>query len=295
MIVAKESAAALNHADEYPAYTALLGVNTTDLTVLFGRAYGDTAAEQFTKSWGVLNSYLVDYAIHVASHDDDKANSTTAALTGTFATQFGQMVQASTGLPANPVHDLAYRQVLLDKALIDDVSAQRYEAFYGDLDKAYTHTSQLGDALARHAVDQFPDKFPGNPSALAVESRVAISLLLQEHSYLATMATDASVAKREAERSAAVTALATNARQIDKAWADWDAAVLAYATGAKIEPALIVDKLAYAAPKHAVQHLVEATIKVVDDQKAASWKSIANDDRAAATAMQPIADSLVQR
>lgn len=295
MIVAKESAAAINHSDEYTAYTALLGVNTTDLAAWFGRAYGATAAIQFTQSWDALDGYLVDYGIQVASHDNDKANATTAALTGMFPTQFGQMVESSTGIPANGMHDLSYQQVLLDKTLIDDVSAQRYATFYADLDKAYMHTSQLGDALARHAVAQFPDRFPGDPSAHAVESRVTVNLLLQEHSYLATMATDASVAKRAAEQSAAVSALATNAKQIDKSWADWDAALLAYATGTKIEPAVFVDKLAYAVPKPAVQHLVEATIKVVDDQKATSWKSVANDDRAAATAMQPIADSLVQR
>ena len=295
MIVAKESAAALNHSDEYPAYTALLGVNTTDLTAWFGRSYGATAAAQFTTSWDVLNGDLVDYAINLASHDADKTNATTAALTGTFTTQFGQMVESSTGIPANGMHDLAYQQVLLDKVVIDDVSAQRYAAFYADLDKAYLHASQLGDALARHAVDQFPDKFPGNPSVHAVEARIAVNLLMQEHSYLATMATDASVAKRDAEKSAAVSALATTARQFDIAWADWDAALIAYSTGARFEPVSFVDKLTNPAPKATVQHYVEATVRVIDDQKTKNSKSVANDDRAAATAMQPIADSLVQR
>jgi hypothetical protein len=37
---------------------------------------------------------------------------------------------------------------------------------------------------------------------------------------------------------------------------------------------------------------VNATIKVVDDQRAKSSKTIAGDDRAAATSMQPIADSI---
>ena len=41
-----------------------------------------------------------------------------------------------------------------------------------------------------------------------------------------------------------------------------------------------------------VRFFVEATIKAVDDQKAKSSRTIADDDRAAATATQPIADSI---
>jgi hypothetical protein len=37
---------------------------------------------------------------------------------------------------------------------------------------------------------------------------------------------------------------------------------------------------------------VAATLKVIDDQRSKSGLAIADDDRAAATAMQPIADSV---
>jgi hypothetical protein len=37
---------------------------------------------------------------------------------------------------------------------------------------------------------------------------------------------------------------------------------------------------------------VNATIKVIDDQRGKSLQSLAADDRAAATAMQPIAEAL---
>jgi hypothetical protein len=40
--------------------------------------------------------------------------------------------------------------------------------------------------------------------------------------------------------------------------------------------------------------MIDATVKAVDDQKSKATKTLADDDRAAATAMQPIADSLVQ-
>jgi hypothetical protein len=37
---------------------------------------------------------------------------------------------------------------------------------------------------------------------------------------------------------------------------------------------------------------VSATIKVIDDQRGQSFKPLADDDRTAATAMQPIGDAL---
>ena len=294
MIVAKESAAAVNHADEYPAYTALLGANATDLATQFGRAYGTSAAAQFGKSWDVQNGALVDYAIAVVTHNDDKANAVTAALTGTYATQFGQMIETTTGISATGMRDLAYRQVLLDKAFIDDAAAQNYSNFYADVDKAYTHTSQLGDALARHAVAQFPDRLAGDPSARSVESRVSFNLLTQEHSYLTTMATDATIAKRGTEKTAAAGALAVNARQLGRTWSGWDAAVMSSATGGELRSENLVDvmSLATGASRTEVQHLIDATNKAIGDQKAKNARSLAEDDRAAATAMQPIADSI---
>ena len=294
IVVAKESAAAIGHADDFPAYTALLGVNEFDLDALFGRAFGATAATEFSRLWDWQNGLLVLYGIDVASHDDDKANSTIAALTSTFAAQFGQMVEASSGIPAKAIQDLVYQQLLLDKAFIDDFAAQKYVAFYSDLDKAYAHTSQLGDVLARRAVDRFPDRFPGNLSAQGVEARVTLNLSMQEHSYLATMATDAAAAKRDAEKSAAVSALATSAKQLDQTWADWDLAVVGYAAGTTSQPASFADRLVSnsRASRTAVQYYVQATVKVIDDQKAKASKTVADDDRAAATAMQPIADSI---
>jgi hypothetical protein len=284
MIVAKESEAALYHSDEYAPYTTLLGANNADLSALLGRALGPTTSTQFTQLWSMQNGYLVDYAIGVVTHDDDKANAAMTGLRSKFVPQFGQLFDGI---------DLG-DQVSADKAFIDDVSGQRYAAFYTDLDKAYMHTSQLGDALARHAVAQFPDRFPGNPSAHAVEARIRLNLLMQEHSYLATMATDAAVVKRDQEQIAAVTMLAAGSDRLGKVWSDLDAAVVGYARGSAIQESGLVNELASAtgAMVPSVQHLVDAIVRVVDDQKLKSSKSLADDDRAAATAMQPIADSV---
>ena len=85
MIVAKESAAAVNHSDQYSSYTALLTTNSNDLTNLLGRAFGNTAATQLAQAWSIQNGYLVDYAIGVVTHNDAKANGAMSGLVNGFA------------------------------------------------------------------------------------------------------------------------------------------------------------------------------------------------------------------
>ncbi|HET7421008.1 MAG TPA: hypothetical protein VFL27_11570 [Candidatus Dormibacteraeota bacterium] len=283
MIVAKETAAAVYHSDEYAPYTTLLGANTADLAALMGRAFGSTTATQFTQAWNMQNAYLVDYAIGVVTYDDDKANAAMGGLRGKFLPQFAQIVDARA------LGD----QITADKAFIDDLFAQRFAQFYSDLHLAYAHSQAVGDALTRQIVQRFPDKFPGSVDGRDVTNRVNDNLLLQERAYLVTMATDAGAAKRDAEKIAAVAALATSA---GKPWTDWDAALVAYASGGAIETSGFVDRLVTAtgAPRSAVEHYVAATVKVVDDQKSKSSKTLADDDRAAATATAPLADSLFQ-
>jgi hypothetical protein len=47
-----------------------------------------------------------------------------------------------------------------------------------------------------------------------------------------------------------------------------------------------------ATPASVISDQVNATIRVIDDQRTGALTSLAGDDRAAATAMQPLADSL---
>ena len=309
MIVAKESAAAVNHSDQYSSYTALLTTNSNDLTNLLGRAFGNTAASQLAQAWGIQNGYLVDYAIGVVTHNDAKANGAMSGLTNGFVPQFAQLITDASQLPLDSVTQLMKQQMLEDKAFIDDVFAQRYPAFYKNLHTAYAQNSQLGDALAAQIAQKYPDKFPGDPAAQDVDARVAMNLLLQEHSYVATMATDAVVAGRSAEKTAAAAAMATNADKLraavpgsgtgfDKVWAARDAALLAYASGEAASRPALTDTFVreFAALWHVdtlpVKTQVDATIRVIDQQRAKSSKALAAADRAAATAMQPIADSI---
>ena len=288
IIVAKESEAAFNHSDSYASYTALLAANSSDLSASIGRAMGAAVAAEFQQAWDLQNRYLVDYAIGVVTHDDAKAN---AAMDGLRDVP----LKVGSALPLYQGYKVWLplgEQFLDDKEFIDMLFAQNYASFYTELHVAYLHTQEIGDALADEIVNRFPDKFPGRVDGRDVIGRVARNLYMQENVYLATMATDATAARRSAEKPAAVSALSANAGQLNRAWADWDAALVAYASGATFEPAQFAAALGNGAPAAAVDHLIAATIRVIDDQKVGSSKTLANDDRAAATAIQPIADSI---
>ena len=307
MIVAKETSAAVNHSDAYAGYTTLLSANSADLSALIGRAFGDTAAGQFAQQWNGQNGYLVDYAIAVVTHDDARAKTALAGFTTTFAPQFAQMLSDTSRLPLDPVTQLITQQVLEDRVFINDVAAQKFSAFYKDLHTAYAQSFRLGDALAAQMVQRFPDKFPGEISTPNVDTRVSINALLQEHAYLVTMGTEAVVADRTGEASAASSALVDNGSaltaamsntQLANVWTARNTSLFGYAQGNVQGNPLVTGKFVsdFVSVTHAnktvVQAQVTATLRVIDEQRARSSKTIAGDDRAAATAMQPVADSL---
>ena len=308
MIVAKESAAAVNHSDEYTAYASLLSLNTSDLSALIARAFGNTSGVQFMNLWSAQNGFLVDYAIGVVTHNDDKAKAAIGNLNSSFAPQLTQLISAMSHLPNDPTGQLIVEQLRDDKAFIDDVFAGTFKAYYADLHRAYAHTSRLGDLLAEEIAVDFPDRFPGNPADPSVDARVTLNLALQEHSYLATMATDATVSGRSSEKAEAFLALMSNNdgmqsvvedSRFSLAWSKEVGSLSAYAlngdpASAKSLTDTFVSELAVVVSKASpsvISHHVNATIRVVDDQRAKA-PSVADDDRAAATSMQPIADSI---
>lgn len=307
MIVAKESAAAVNHSDEYTAYASLLSLNASDLSGLVARAFGNTTGVQFANAWSGQNGFLVDYAIGVVTHNDDKAKAAMSNLNTTFTPQFTQLIAGMSHLPSDPTSQLIVEQVSDDKAVIDDVFAGGFKAYYADLHRAYAHTSRLGDLLAEQIAVDFPDRFPGDPTDPSVDARVTLNLDLQERSYLATMLTDATISSRTAEKAEAFQALTSNSdamrsvvedNRFSLTWAQEAGWLSTYAlTG---DPAFqksldetFVSELAAVskASRSVISHHENAIIRVVDDQRSKA-PTIADDDRAAATSMQPIADSV---
>lgn len=309
IIVAKQAAAAVNHSDSYGGYTSLLAVNSADLTAIFTRAYGNTTGVQFAQVWNSQNSFLVDYTIGVVTHNEDKAKGALSGLNQQFVPGFGNFLEKSIHLPLGPVTQLLTDQVDEDKAFIDDAGAANYTAFYLDLHHAYTHTSPIGDVLADKIATSFPDKFPGDATVPEVNARVSLNLALQEHSYLATMSTDAALNGRGSDRTAALSALSSNndaMRAIVQdprfalAWSQEVGILQTYALKGDAQSKTAVNVTAVAllvaatdAPSAIIAVHENATIAVVDDQRTKA-ESIANADRTAATSMEPIAD-LIER
>jgi hypothetical protein len=315
MLAAKQAVAASNHTDAYAGYLVLLTANANSLVDVVRSAYGNTAATQFEESWRIQNGYLVDYTIGLVTHNDAKSNGAMSGLFNGFVPQFAKLIAGLTSISVASTTQLETQHLTQLKEAIDKQVAQSYTAMYPALRLAYATSALIGDALAISVVQQFPDKFPGDPANKAVDARVSLNDLLQEHSYLATMTTDAAVNKRTAEQAGAAAALNANAdalsklftemrgsgagTQVEQLWGARNSDLIAYATnGDAASRQGLTDKFVtrfYALAPTAADNARDqalATIKVIDDQRAQAFKAVAGDDKAAAAAMQAIADRI---
>ncbi len=327
-LIAKEAGAAAGpRTDEYTSYLGLLTSNGSNLTDLVSSAFGDTAAAQFDQLWSAHNGFFVDYTVGLVAHNQNKAAGAITSLPKTFVPQLSQFIATQSQLPLDPTTLLVNEQVLETKAVIDDAAAQDATKLYADLRTAYTQSSRLGDAIANQIAVRFPDRFPGNTSIKGFTLRLGLNQALMEHAYLATMATDAAVGGRAAERAAAVKALADNAdrlgtlvsqffgaptaTQLDGIMAAKNAALIAYAVATDTagkqaaQSALLqtfVDQFAGLVDSvtgtpdstlsAATLTQVQATVTVIDDQQTKAFAQMGPDDRAAALAMQSVADHI---
>jgi hypothetical protein len=315
MLAAKQAVAASNHTDAYAGYLVLLTANANSLVDVIRSAYGNTAATQFDEAWRIQNGYLIDYTIGLVTHNDAKSNGAMSGLLNGFVPQFAKLIASLTSISVASTTQLQIQLLMQLKEVVDKEAAQSYTAMYAALRLAYASSALVGDALAISVVQQFPDKFPGDASNRAVDARVALNDLLQEHSYLATMTTDAAVNKRTTEQADAAASLGANAAalsklftevlgstagaQVEQLWGARNSDLIAYATnGDATSRQGLTEKfvtrfygLAPVAANNARDQVV-ATIKVIDDQRAKAFKAVAGDDKAAAAAMQPIADRI---
>jgi len=308
MVVAKESAAALNGSGEYPGYVALLSTNEDALMRLVRDAAGHTTATNFSRAWAALNADLVEYAIRIATHDGEKADAATARLTATTMPNLANQLAELTLSDSQSLLTIVTNEVTALRDTIDAAADHHYAAMYVSLTTALSASTTLGDRIADRIAARFPDKFPGDQSATAVVRRVHLNVLTQQRAYLVTMATDAEVNARNDEKAQAFGALSTNLNQIlaemdsarsKQAWSDELANIERYAaTGDQVSRSALtegfVTQLAAvtSASPGIVSNQVNATIKVLDDQRAKKLDDVSGDDRAAAASMAPLADSL---
>ncbi len=307
MIIAKESESAAFQTPALVGYARLLDVNGGELALNVRTAYGNRSAEEFNATWRTLNRDLVEYATGLVTHNQTMSDKFGSDLNSNFVPRFVQAINRLTDIDATVLTELVTQQVIATKLVIDDVAGSKFSSLYTDLHTAYASTAGLANALAKRIAQKFPDKFPGDPSNREVDLRVSLVRLLQEHSYIATMATNASTSKRDSEIASAMSALAVNADSLDMLlppqvkpiWTQRDVATLAYAAnGEAAAKQSITDTFVMQfstltrVSASTVTEQVNATIKVIDDQRGQAFKMLADDDRAAATTMQPIGDAI---
>lgn len=334
-LAAKATGAALRGGTsdpEFAAYGAKLGTNGTDLGALIGVAYGTDAQNQFNALWSAHNGFFVDYTVGVATNDAAKKAAAVDNLKTKYIAPFAAFLAGPTGLPQNTLVDVLTAHVLDTAAVVDDQGAKNYTKAYADLRAAYAQLYKIGDALAGGISAKVPSKFPGNPNNSAVQLRVNLNQLFQEHLYLASMATSAALryGATDPEFVAAGGALNTNGTDIGAAvgslygtdahnqfnalWSAHNGFFVDYTIGVATKDATkkgaAVDNLktkyitpfsaflsgATGVPQDALSGLLTThiltTAAVVDDQGAKDWAKASTDDRTAAHDMQMIADPL---
>ena len=325
-VIAKASLAATsNRADEYRGYATLLTVNGGDLSAVIGSAFGASSAATFDQVWAEQNNDFVDYTVGVASHDASRSSAAASGLVSAFVPHFVQFMSSMARIPTDLMTELATEQVVETKAIIDDQAALNNAKMFMDLHQAYAQVSRIGDALASAIARKFQDKFPGNPANRAADFRVSLDNLLQENSYLATMATSATAAGRSTEQAAALSAMSANAAALvsvfsqlfgaavgtrfGQVWGARDADLVVYASNAPAasrQGALSSLTINFVAQFSGLVHdttdlgpdqianpvsaQVADTVRVIDDQRTNAAGAVGADDHTAAAATSPVAD-----
>ena len=218
ILASKATGAALGGRQaEYGAYGTLLNRNGTELGEMIGAAYGKDARDQFNRIWSAHNGFFVDYTVGVASKDRAKQSKAVQDLTTVYVPQFSTLIATATGLPKNAVTKLTEEHVVQTKRIVDDQAKKDWRAVYADVRLAYAHMQMIGDAIAPAIAKQNAEAFPGTASSKAVDLRVGLNQLLQEHLYLASSATGAALGGRKDEFAAAGKALNDNGVQLGTA------------------------------------------------------------------------------
>lgn len=259
ILAVKSTGAALDgDSERFQAYAALLNTNGTDIGAMIGAVYGDDARDAFNAIWSAHNGFFVDYTTGVATKDRQMQRRAVRDLTETYVPEFSALIAGATGLPVEAVTELVTDHVLQTKAIVDAQAKRAWPEAYSATREAHGHMRMIGDALASAIAGQRPDLFPGQAASPAVDFRVALNQLLQEHLYLATLATDAALGGRNKEFQAAGTALNTNGTDIGAAvgslygqeaqdafnaiWSAHNGFFVDYTTGVATDDAALRDK-----------------------------------------------------
>jgi len=202
---------------EFEAAAAALDANSVDVARAIGSVYGPDAEQAFLPLWRKHIGMVVEYTVGAANGDRARQEKAVNDLVG-YTQDFGAFLSgANPNLPKAVVADLVKHHVLTLKAVIDAQAAKDQDRVYTALRTGAGHMQMIADPLAGAIAKQFPDKIAGASDAPAASLRTALNLALREHVYLASAATGAALAGRDAEFKAAAGALDANSVAISKA------------------------------------------------------------------------------
>ena len=315
---------------EFNAYNTQLATNGTDLGKDITAVYGAAAGQSFNGIWSAHNADFVEYTVGLATNNAQKKTEGVNLLLNTYIPQFSNLIAGATGLPTATVTQLTTDHITTTKAVVDDLFAKNYTQAATDLRMAYAHMEKIADPLSEAIAAQHPDLFPGDAKNKGVDFRVTLNNLLQEHLYLATMATGDALAGNSAEFMALNTDLNANGTdlggaigslygtdagtQFNAIWSAHNADFVEYTTGLATNNAqkktegvnLLLNTYipdfanflsgATGVPTSTLTPLIAdhitTTKAVVDDQAAKKQPDAAIADRMAAQHMEMIGDPL---
>ena len=198
----------------FKAAAGTLDANSVALAETVGSVYGKAGGDQFLALWRKHIGFFVDYTVGAATKDDAKKSTALAALDG-YRADFGAFIESATEgeLPKAAVADELKPHVATLTAAIDAQAAKSPKQFEL-LKEAATHMPMTAGVLAG-AIDAQKD-LDGDTKSPASEARTALTAELEEHVYLAGIATGTALAKgpESPEYAAAAAALDVNSVEL---------------------------------------------------------------------------------
>ena len=297
--------------DEYSSYARLLATNAGDLGDALSKAAGQGTGDSVQQARLLGDGFLVDYMVGVTTQQQAMADTALQNLNTKYVPQMAQVLSSALNISNSTATKLLTDEVTSSKQFIDDGAAGTPTPFYSDLRSAYATSMSMGSAVAEAVAGKFPDKYPGDPTSAGAKLRAQLDSLLQEHSYLATMATAAAAANDEEGKTAASGALGANTDALAqlfasaydpatgdnarKSWTDENDALLAYALAPNGSPSAteLTDFFAGLHASGDIPAQIQATVMVIDDQHAKSYDKIAAEDRYASTLLVAVGDGLL--
>lgn len=186
-LAAAATHAALNGGD-FEGAAGALDANSVALSEAIGSVYGNDAEGAFLALWRAHIGFFVDYTQARATGNTAGADAAVAALDG-YRIDFGAfLASANPDLPADAVAEELIPHVASLAAVVDAQAARSPEQ-WALLREAAAHMPHTAMVLASGIVAQMPDVFDGEADSGGAELRAGLTALLDEHVYLATLAT----------------------------------------------------------------------------------------------------------